>query len=121
VRINSTFGIPVRIPFTIPRVKELDALPAKERALVLSRYAENRMSLRAVSALKRLFLMAISFAIAGGVALGYIDNPASAHRPAVPIAFTCFILSGLIVIAAVTSYRLLAQRTIRGIILEQSH
>jgi hypothetical protein len=108
----------MRVPFTSPNLKELDALSAEKRASVLRRYAESAISLRAISALKRLFFMAIGFAIAGGVALGFIDDPLAAHRPIVPIAIGCFTLSLILVVAAITAYRRLTQSTLRGIISE---
>lgn len=93
----------MRIPFTAPRLPELDALPVEQRTLVLGRYAR--------SAEARRFIRFVQASIIAALALFFIAQALHGVVRAI-----CFLAAALFLFGGVAFYRIAATRAIRAIL-----
>lgn len=108
----------MNIPFSIPRVSELNALPHGDRVSVMSRYASSPEAKRAIWTLKALLFLALVFAVLGLGFLQLHSPPPLIRWGESKLSILLWLLSGLAMIVAVASYRVIAERTIRRILTE---
>ena len=105
------------IPFTSPKLRELDALTQGERSAILKEYAVSSGGRRAVRVAKLLMFAAIGFALLGFITPGLLDPAPSGRSMVNSIVVFFWCSSGIAVILALTLYRIMAQRALRAIIV----
>lgn len=104
------------IPFTVPRVPELDALSPEDRASVLKAYITSDDARGIVKRMKGIMFVGLGFAVLGLVTPVITDAAPSGREMVKAITVGCWLTAAVALPAAILFYRRASQRLIRSLV-----